>query len=1025
MLLTFLKKDRNKSMVEGKGVGDLYNLGYSIAQNALSRNTYGRIPIIGEAMTLANYFTSSATSAIDEARRMGASGDQAVASGIAKGAWEVGTEVFGLDNLYKMGPAVTWGDLFKQLGVQGLFEAFGEGTNAALGYISDNYILGDLSEYQRTVQSYIDQGETEENAKWKAFLDAAKNVGFEALSGAVSGWVSGGLETGMKTAMANQYYRNVNPQSLIDAGMNANADSKAYQLAKQMQERVDNDQRISGNQKRVLAYNTELQQLAEAKVAAENAAMEDLAALGETGNLEDLARIVAKRSMGEDLTRKEQRTIRGNENVQALFTALGDTGPAETAAEDATPKKPIEKPKVSTDDRSIQISTENPIDALDFAEMKNGKATIQLKDGGTVDYSDVSFASEAEANQFYAVSTLPGIETEAANNLLHTIQEADAGKDDQSVIGIREAYRLGYMGAQASDLAKSDAAVLTPDLQSKVFEIGRNQRTADAMAKPTAQAVNAKPADGYKKVVFEGKTTKITKKHSAEIAFVDYIAENFSGNTVHVYESYRGRDGKYYYRDSNGKVNRAPNGKYVNGEIWLDLKAGDNGEGLMLNTFAHEMYHHIEKFNKAKAQELAEFVVRELGIESVDKAIEEQIKKARKAGLGETYFVNVKGMTQEQARNEVYTRAMSDFVADSLETVFTRGNAAETIAKLHSENRTLFDEIKAFIDNWVSKLKKFYSDKTISQEGAVVAQLKNFEQLQRMFMEAMQGAGENYRAAEISEEQVEQADRDPEADEMYSLRGVNKDGIEVYETSDEVKKLSYKERQQRFLDIMKNEYRGRTAKFIRNGHSYYATFEEKDINKNIYGDKLSDIKGWKAKINTGADGDIFELVENARYNGSLPEKGKKIAAHQGVRYWDYFIKTVQIDDAVFDLVANVRKKADGAFVYSIQLRQNKKIKASPPLGLLLKALDGVTNASGDMVSQPDPIVNQEMNSLRNEKAETTRDILSRIDVNTRNKAEKYHLGLYQDRLSQLADHEEKLALINAQIEEGTSVHLSV
>lgn len=48
--------------------------------------------------------------------------------------------------------------------------------------------------------------------------------------------------------------------------------------------------------------------------------------------------------------------------------------------------------------------------------------------------------------------------------------------------------------------------------------------------------------------------------------------------------------------------------------------------------------------------------------------------------------------------------------------------------------------------------------------------------------------------------------------------------------------------------------------------------------------------------------------------------------------------------------------ADGAFVYSIQLNQNKKIKASPPLSSLLRASSGVTNASGDMVAHSDPKV---------------------------------------------------------------------
>ncbi len=168
----------------------------------------------------------------------------------------------------------------------------------------------------------------------------------------------------------------------------------------------------------------------------------------------------------------------------------------------------------------------------------------------------------------------------------------------------------------------------------------------------------------------------------------------------------------------------------------------------------------------------------------------------------------------------------------------------------------------------------------------------------------------------------------PEGGVKYSLEGKNKDGIEVYTTSEEVRSLTRKERQKKFLEIMQNEYRGRTAKFIRNGHAYYATFDENDIRKNIYGDKRSSGKGYNAKLKVGADGNIFELVENSKYNGSKAEQGKNIQAHKQVRYWDYFIKTVQIDNEVFDLLANVRRKSDGDYVYSIQLRANKSIEAS-------------------------------------------------------------------------------------------------
>lgn len=160
--------------------------------------------------------------------------------------------------------------------------------------------------------------------------------------------------------------------------------------------------------------------------------------------------------------------------------------------------------------------------------------------------------------------------------------------------------------------------------------------------------------------------------------------------------------------------------------------------------------------------------------------------------------------------------------------------------------------------------------------------------------------------------------------------GTTADGTEIYETGKETKSLSYKERMEKFLDIMENQFRGRTAKFTDGNQTYYAKFESDDLRKNIFGDKRSDKQGWKAKVNVGAEGNIFELVENATHDGSKQEAGKKSKAHKGVTGWEYFVKTVQIDGKVFDVLANVRKKPDGEYIYSIQLNENKN-KAPAPL----------------------------------------------------------------------------------------------
>ena len=280
----------------------------------------------------------------------------------------------------------------------------------------------------------------------------------------------------------------------------------------------------------------------------------------------------------------------------------------------------------------------------------------------------------------------------------------------------------------------------------------------------------------YNNVEFKGEIKNWGVKQQADVAFMDFVARELAGGvTVFVYESYVGSNGKRYYRDHSGKAKAAPNGKYdpSTGDLYVDLAAGNNGEGLVLNTFAHELYHHIEKWSPAKARQLTEFLVKEMGVSSVEAMVEKQIEKAEDNGHGVKYFMD-KGMSKTAAENIVRKRAFSDFVADSLETVFTRKNAPDVLKRLHKEDKSLFNRIKDFIDRWVKKLREFYKgNKTISQEGHLASQLKTFEHIQEMFMEAMSDAGGNYRKRSVLEDvslDDEQVDRDLESGSRYSDR---------------------------------------------------------------------------------------------------------------------------------------------------------------------------------------------------------------------------------------------------------------
>lgn len=172
-----------------------------------------------------------------------------------------------------------------------------------------------------------------------------------------------------------------------------------------------------------------------------------------------------------------------------------------------------------------------------------------------------------------------------------------------------------------------------------------------------------------------------------------------------------------------------------------------------------------------------------------------------------------------------------------------------------------------------------------------------------------------------------------ETDVRYQKKGTNKYGIEVYETSDETMSLSWNERINKYKSLLENDFYGRTARFNRNGHIYYAKFDKNSSNKVIFGENNISRSGKKAIIKTGADGDIFDVVENSVYDHSSVDKKNHKSKDGYTDYFDYFYKTVQIDNKVFDLIVNVKKQygeKDG-FTYTIKVFDNKKIGAAPAL----------------------------------------------------------------------------------------------
>lgn len=801
-------------IIGGKGWGDVYGLGTSIAQSALAGYTGGQFG------TLVQFFGSAAASGFDDAKQRGASDQQAMQIGTLNGIAEGLAESIGIDNLLKIGSATTMRGLLKNIAKQGAAEGLEEGVTTLLNNFADQLVMQDKSNFYNIVNQLVANGIPLEQAKKQAWLMMANDMAFDMVGGFVSGTVHAGPQTAFQTVIENVYqpYQTgkyiMESEGSVDALKQLANDIAGASSADMQQTITDQIGKVNDKQSALQVgklYNTVQSANNLANASANQADIaKSLERKGFTAQEAKAAAeaIVAKYN-GQELTKAQEKTIKsikGNEAVQGVLDNIINNSKSTMgqrndnirnfnrdvnfgrvakangiSVEDA--KKIAEGKfitakengseshyKVSADGQTIDKDG-NIVSIQGIASLEKGRMVLKTE-SGTVNAGDVTYGSQAEALVYEAVSNLEGIiNTDTANRLSKHLMKLGEVKSDVYARGIVQAYTYGYYGyGRDAMLGKNTlSATLTEKQRNVAYGLGEqfskakteadqaNARNATVQKKAQTSKDTAPDGTKYQKVVFDSKIKKWGKKQKAEVAYIDFIASNFSGNTVHVFESYKTKDG-YFYEDINGKIKAAPNGMYIaeTGDIYLDLNAGNHGEGLVMNTFAHELYHHIQKRSPEKAKKLAEFLVQELGYESVELAVRRQIAKAEAAGHGVEYLMKTEGLSKNAAERMVYDRAFNDFVADSLETMFTEGDAVGKLQKLKSQDEGLFNMIKDFIDKWVKKLREFYnSHSTISIEGDMVRQLEKFDQIQQMFVEALVDAGENFNSLATMEENTD------------------------------------------------------------------------------------------------------------------------------------------------------------------------------------------------------------------------------------------------------------------------------
>ena len=520
-----------------------------------------------------------------------------------------------------------------------------------------------------------------------------------------------------------------------------------------------------------------------------SAVKERLALYGETENIDKIADVITKIAAGEDITRSERNILTNSKYGRRVSTELNpdvieagthttewaenlDTERINVEAYDKGTKyvkgsakgiiqksldgledpddeeKEIEgKYKVSESGNTIYKDSDVNIESV--VSVKGDDIKVKLDNGETVSAKELSFSAAEEAAMYNMIARME-VSAETANDLLSTFKPTNSSESLQYLTSVPLAYKFGKINYEAG----LEHIKLSEELKRTVYNRGRIDATLETKTNPSATSKGkSQKGTSTKKngIIFEkgvtyneGTANDLQKASMAAIEAINAI----SNLEVHVFESKVENGERVYYL--NGKREVAPNGFFRDGnKIYIDLNAGNKGEGAMLYTMAHEVTHYIRKWNAKGFKELADFLIEQYGKKGVPV---NALIEAQKAKIKQRYKREGKTLPGEA---KLYDMAYEEMVADAMSDMLADEKAYEKLAKLKQQNKSLWKKLGEAIKHILDKLKAviglYSKDKApVAQEAYFVREFAPdvYDKLQDLYLKAFVEADNNYSSAE-------------------------------------------------------------------------------------------------------------------------------------------------------------------------------------------------------------------------------------------------------------------------------------
>ena len=724
-------------------LGDAYQSGMSIL------DSYAAIGIGGKlgGLILA---TGAASSEAQRLYEQGATMGQVALGSAAAGAAEMVFESLSIDRLISMKSSKTIKEAIVNALIQGGVEASEEGFTEIANILTNAVIMGQQSDWAKLVEehggntfgAFLSEVQSVVHASVSGFLSG---VGSGSVPSAISyaGTQSQYRQTGRDIMSADGGVEALRTLAMDVAGV---SDTKMQKNLTKLSSKVEKKAKAKNVGKLRNAVSTAYNAQNKADIVT---ILEMNRFDSQTAN--DIADAIVAVASGQQLTDKQAETLKAyknNDHVRDVINnydfddshsigkrnkALSDFDSDVKAGimlKEFTEKvfTPEGKYEVSSkgkatvletdevDGKTITKDTGEVIDIKGVKEVRitevDGKEKVDLildiGDGKEINSKNVAYANKKDALIYEAIASLGDkVDAKTANKL---IGKYDGGNAMVFARGIAQAYTYGFYGFDRSEMmAKHSLATeLTEEQRNFAYGIGEQYRSvkdANDKTKAIKELAKSGKTPSAKGVYYRGKDGNSTdistylkesniKLNNLQKTGIEAMRKmsKMMGVRFNVFESWV-ENGKNYYLDAYGDVVEGnPNGFYdtTTGEIYIDLNAGNNFEGTMLFTVAHELTHFMRQWSPKHFTKIAKIVFQHGGMKgNVSELVALKQAKAKAKGKPISYDV-----------------AMEEVVADGMETILKDGKVVEFMADVKKQDYAAWEKLKGWFKNLAKFLRK-------------------------------------------------------------------------------------------------------------------------------------------------------------------------------------------------------------------------------------------------------------------------------------------------------------------------------